>query len=189
MSELTCGSADCLPCVTADVRSFSASSQLLCLGLVYFIFSAILDIASNVSQLSEASTLFRLLCILPVAGLDVLLYCWVFTGLTATLSQLTSRRQSAKLLLYRRFSMILLVSLVVSVLWICWQMATILSDTLDQRWATLWIFDAFWHLLYFGILMAFCFLWSPSKNNLQYAYMDEVGQEDELQMAEPDDSQ
>lgn len=145
--------------------------------------------ASNVSQLSEASTPLRLLCILPVALLDALLYCWVLTGLTATLSQLTSRRQSAKLLLYRRFSYVLLASVVVSVVWVCWQMATILSDSLDQRWATLWLFDAFWHVLYFVLLLAVCSLWSPSKNNLQYAYMDEVGQEDELQAADHDDAQ
>jgi amino acid permease len=159
------------------------------LGVLYFIFSAILDVASNVSQLSEASTPLRLLCILPVALLDALLYCWVLTGLTATLSQLTSRRQSAKLLLYRRFSHVLLASVVVSVCWVCWQMATILSDTLDQRWATIWLFDAFWHVLYFVLLLAVCSLWSPSKNNLQYAYMDEVGQEDEMQPADHDDAQ
>jgi len=158
-------------------------------GLLYFCFSAILDVASNVSQLSEASTPLRLLCILPVALLDALLYCWVLTGLTATLSQLTSRRQSAKLLLYRRFSYVLLASVVVSVVWVCWQMATILSDSLDQRWATLWLFDAFWHVLYFVLLLAVCSLWSPSKNNLQYAYMDEVGQEDELQAADHGDAQ
>ena len=28
--------------------------------------------------------------------------------------------------------------------------------------------------IYFLILLAICYLWSPSKNNLQYAYMDEL---------------
>ena len=32
------------------------------------------------------------------------------------------------------------------------------------------------HLLYLGILVSICYLWSPNKNNLQYAYMDEIGQ-------------
>ena len=27
------------------------------------------------------------------------------------------------------------------------------------------------------MLLAICYLWSPSKNNLQYLYMDELGQE------------
>lgn len=43
----------------------------------------------------------------------------------------------------------------------------------------MWIFDAFWHVLYAAILMAIAFMWSPNKNNLQYAYSDELLQEDE----------
>ena len=103
---------------------------------------------------------------------------WVFSGLTRTLSQLSSRRQSAKLLLYRRFSHVLLVAVVVSGLWVGWQMLVIVSDSLDERWDKLWIFDAFWHVLYLAVLLAICFLWSPSKNNLQYAYMDELTQQE-----------
>ena len=29
-----------------------------------------------------------------------------------------------------------------------------------------------------AVLLAICFLWSPSKNNLQYAYMDELTQQE-----------
>lgn len=55
----------------------------------------------------------------------------------------------------------------------------IISDSLDDRWDSLWIFDAFWHVLYAGILMAIAFLWSPNKNNLQYAYADELLQDED----------
>jgi len=154
----------------------SAAYKVLVLGLVYTFFSAALDIASNVSQISELSAPVRLLFIAPVALLDGLFYWWTFSGLTRTLAQLSTRRQSAKLLLYRRFSYVLITSIGVSALWVCWQMVAIVIDNLDERWASLWIFDAFWHLLYFAILLAICYLWSPNKNNLQYAYMDELGQ-------------
>ena len=53
--------------------------------------------------------------------------------------------------------------------------------------AWLWIFDGFWHLLYFLILLAICYLWSPSKNNLQYAYMDELANLDEESLNDPDE--
>ena len=36
------------------------------------------------------------------------------------------------------------------------------------------------HVLYFMVLLAICYLWSPSKNNRQYAYMDELGQEADM---------
>ena len=47
------------------------------------------------------------------------------------------------------------------------------------RWTSLWIFDAFWHILYLAILLSISYLWSPNKNNLQYAYMDELGQDED----------
>jgi len=157
----------------------SVAYRVLALGLVYTVFSAALDVASNVSQISEMSTPVRLLLIAPVAALDALFYWWTFSGLTRTLAQLSTRRQSAKLLLYRRFSYVLITSIVISGAWVLWQMVAIVTDNLDDRWATLWIFDAFWHVLHFGILLVIAYLWSPNKNNLQYAYMDELGQEED----------
>ena len=39
-------------------------------------------------------------------------------------------------------------------------------------WSTWWIFQAFWHLLYFSILLAIAFLWRPTTNNTRYAYKE-----------------
>ena len=66
---------------------------------------------------------------------------------------------------------VLLALLAISGGWIAWQMAFIVADALDSRWDVLWTFDAFWQLLYLGVLCTICSLWSPSKsNNSQYAY-------------------
>ena len=154
--------------------------RVMALGLVYFVLAATLDVASNVSKLSQLSVSSRLLLIIPMALLDAFFYWWLFSGLARTLQQLSSRRQSAKLLLYRRFSHVLLAAVVASTLWVGWQMAVIVSASLDARWHQLWVFDAFWHVLYFMVLLAICYLWSPSKNNRQYAYMDELGQEADM---------
>jgi len=157
----------------------NVAKRVLLLGVVYFIFSMILDTVSNISPITDISVPLRLLFILPVAFLDATFYWWIFSGLSRTLSQLTSRKQSAKLTLYRRFSSVLILSIVLSALWVTWQMAVIITNSLDDRWDSLWIFDAFWHVLYAGILMAIAFLWSPNKNNLQYAYADELLQDDD----------
>ena len=131
----------------------------------------------------------RLLFILPVLILDGGFYWWTFSALTTTLSQLGARAQSssAKLQLYRRFSYVLFASALISAGWLLVQMATIASDSLDGRWASLWIFDAFWHVLYYCLLLATCVLWKPSaSNHLQYAYMEElVGAVDSLVEEEP----
>jgi len=155
----------------------SAGPRIALLGGVYAIASASLDVASNTSRLDEADPLTRLMLILPVGLLDTLYFWWCASAISRTLSQLSSRRQSAKLLLYRRFSHVLLLLLLASGAWILWQMGLILAGALDTRWNLLWTFDAFWHVLYFGVLAAICALWSPSKNNLQYAYYDESVQD------------
>ena len=152
--------------------------RILTLGAVYFVASATLDIVSNVGRLEEHSLPTRLVLVLPVSLLDAFYFWWCCSAVSGTLSQLSSRRQSAKLLLYRRFSHVLLGLICASGLWISWQMLFIVTDTLDARWAFLWTFDAGWHVLYFGMLATICMLWSPSKNNLQYAYMDELAHED-----------
>merc|ERR1719261_785095 len=64
---------------------------------------------------------------------------------------------------------------------------TIMTDAIDSNWAQLWTFDAFWHVLYLGVLVTICVLWSPSKNNLQYAYMDELANLDEESLNDPDE--
>ncbi|KAG8470707.1 hypothetical protein KFE25_009128 [Diacronema lutheri] len=159
-------------------------ARVVALGVVYFTFSMVLDTVSNISPITDISVPLRLLFILPVALLDAAFYWWIFSGLSRTLSQLLSRKQSAKLTLYRRFSHVLIASIVLSAAWVTWQMVVIISDSLDDRWDTLWIFDAFWHVLYAAILMAIACMWSPSQNNLQYAYSDELLQDDD---AEHDD--
>ena len=55
---------------------------------------------------------------------------WIFTALSKTLAQLQSRRQTAKLELYRRFTNTLAIAVVISVAWIGYV-------TLRARWVTL----------------------------------------------------
>jgi len=161
----------------------STAYKVVLLGFVYFMFSAILDIVSNVSQMAEVSSMLRLLFIMPVALLDAFFYWWIFSALSHTLTQLTIRKQSAKLQLYRKFSRVLAASIVFSGLWVLYQMSVIVSDSLDTRWDSMWVFEAFWHVLYLCILVAIAVLWSPSTNNLQYAYSEQ------LSMMEGDDDE
>jgi len=178
------------------------------LGVVYFLFSALLDVrapprlsclllvgsflpclckrrvprqvASNTSNTSEQSVPLRLVFIFPVVALDATFYAWIFSGLTHTLSELSTRRQTAKLRLYQRFSYVLAVSIVVSGLWACFQMLVIVRDNLDEHWASLWVLDAGWHVLHLAILVAVCLLWAPGTASAQFAGMDELPPDSEL---------
>ena len=53
------------------------------------------------------------------------------------------------------------------------------SASLAEHWQLLWLVEAFWHVLYFGLLLCIALLWSPSQNNIQYAYSEQVVFEEE----------
>lgn len=55
-------------------------------------------------------------------------------------------------------------------------------------WSTWWIFQAFWHLLYFSILLAIAILWRPTTNNIRYAYKESEDIEMMLQSSESGNS-
>lgn len=167
----------------------SVAHRVALLGAIYFAATATLDVASNTSRLDEYAVPTRLLLVVPVGVLDAAYFWWCFSAMSRTLSQLARRRQSAKLLLYRRFSHVLMLLLLLSGVWVAWQMAFIVGDHLDERWRLLWTFDAFWHLLYAAMLLTICVLWSPSKSNLQYAYMDELAVHDNEEDADGADEE
>lgn len=68
----------------------------------------------------------------------------------------------------------LLVEVAVAAIWVTRQLLTIVSEDLDAEWSSLWVFDAFWHVLYFCVLGSIAWLWSPSMASLQYAFQDET---------------
>jgi hypothetical protein len=47
----------------------------------------------------------------------------------------------------------------------------------DQLWSV-WVWNAFWHTLYFVILIAIAILWRPTENNSRYAYSEMPTEDD-----------
>ena len=74
---------------------------------------------------------------------------------------------------------VLAASIIFSGLWVMYQMTVIVSDGLDSRWDTMWVFEAFWQVLYMGVLVSIAVLWSPNQNNLQYAYSEQLSMGDD----------
>jgi hypothetical protein len=63
-------------------------------------------------QTSEVDDMLRLLCSVPVAAVDAILYWWTFVALYEVMAQLKTRRQDHKLALYTTFTRALVFSLV-----------------------------------------------------------------------------
>ncbi len=96
--------------------------KVLTLAALYFMCSMLLDVVTHVGTVDDIDTSLRVVLVLPVAVLDAVYILWIFTSLSRTLTQLQSRRQSAKLDLYRKFTNVLALIILMSITWIGYEM-------------------------------------------------------------------
>lgn len=149
--------------------------KVLLLTGLYFFWSLILEVVDTTQSLSRSkpSNMFLLLLIIvPVSLLDTAFLYWIFMSLVRTMQQLTLRRQTVKLKLYKKCIIGLVVGAAASTVMVFYQLITALVRYQEYSWRSQWIGFAFWHLLHFFLLVYFAFLWRPTKNNTRYGYAE-----------------
>ncbi|KAJ1381689.1 Lung seven transmembrane receptor-like [Sesbania bispinosa] len=151
------------------------TSRVLLLGVVYFVASEALELVEHLGNINDFSGKARLFLVLPVAILDACFILWIFSSLSKTLEKLQIRKSTAKLELYRKFTNSLAVTVLLSVLWIGYELYFNASDPLSELWRRAWIIPSFWTLLAYALLLVICILWAPSQNPTRYAYSEETG--------------
>lgn len=190
-----CFLVPCLPFLTACYRANlgTTKSKVLTLGGLYFLFSGTFQIMSNNSVAGWSEGITTLL-VIPVALLDTFFYWWIFLSLVRTITQLIYRKQPIKLEMYKKLFVTLVISGLISGLIVVYQLYSIfssfslsffllttfkfqnryivLTSSVDERWETWWIWESFWHVLYFLVLLVICVLWRPTENNTRYAYSE-----------------
>ncbi|GER45050.1 lung seven transmembrane receptor family protein [Striga asiatica] len=154
------------------------TSKVVLLGGTFFVASEVLEIIENVGAVSDLSGKARLFFVLPVAILDAFFILWIFTSLSSTLNKLQARRMIAKLDIYRKFTNALVVAVVVSIGWICYELYFKSNDVYNEQWQNAWIIPAFWQVVSFSLLCVICALWAPSQNSMRYAYSSEDASEE-----------
>ncbi|KAI5423437.1 hypothetical protein KIW84_046406 [Lathyrus oleraceus] len=92
---------------------------------------------------------------------------------------LLTRRNLAKLEIYRKFTNTLAVSVLLSIAWIGFELYFNATDPLSELWQIAWIIPAFWSLLSYTLLLVICVLWAPSRNPTRYAYLEGTDDIDE----------
>ncbi|KAL3521319.1 hypothetical protein ACH5RR_019468 [Cinchona calisaya] len=155
------------------------TSKIFLLGTVYFIASEALELVEHLGNINDFSGKARLFLVLPVAVLDALFILWIFSSLSKTLEKLQIRRSMTKLELYRKFTNALAVSVLLSVVWIGYELYFNASGPYGEVWRRAWIIPAFWTGLAYLLLMVICVLWAPSCNPTRYTYSDETGEDEE----------
>ena len=113
--------------------------KVLALSGAYFIASATLDVVANVGAIDDLTSGARVFLVLPAAALDGAFILWIFTSLSKTLAQLQQRRQMAKLSLYRYFTNALALSVVLSFVWVVYEMWFKVTDAPNEKWEADWI--------------------------------------------------
>lgn len=153
------------------------SGKVIALGGGYMVASLALDVVTNVGTIDDLTPGERIILVLPVAVLDAIFILWIFTALSKTLALLQTKKASHKLELYRKFTNALALSVVVSVVWIGYEMYSRVSDKFNENWQNDWITSAFWHVVTFLLLTVICILWAPSQNSTRYAYSEDSGED------------
>ncbi|KAG6514584.1 hypothetical protein ZIOFF_024952 [Zingiber officinale] len=88
-----------------------------------------------------------------------------------------ARRFTGKLDIYRKFTNALIVTVIVSITWIAFELYFKATDAYGEKWQSAWMIPAFWQVLSFSVLCVICCLLAPSQNSLRYAYSDDGGED------------
>ncbi|MCP9259495.1 Transmembrane protein 87B [Dirofilaria immitis] len=150
-------------------RLGSTISQVIGVGFIYFIFSAI-EAMARVSKNQVQGMKQKQLAALPLVLVEVVIFWWIFTSLISTMRVLRMRRNMIKLSVYRHFTNALCFSAFISIIFMCW---TIYIHNMQQclvDWKEYWVDTAFWHIQFCCILVVIMVLWRPSRNNQRYAF-------------------
>uniref|UniRef100_A0A0D9XE44 GOST seven transmembrane domain-containing protein n=1 Tax=Leersia perrieri TaxID=77586 RepID=A0A0D9XE44_9ORYZ len=163
------------------------TSKVVMLGGTFFLATEILELVENLGAVNDLSGKARLFLVYPVAILDAAFVVWIFISLAKTLDKLQARRSMAKLDIYRKFTIALAVTVLVSVGWIGYEIYFKSTDVFNERWQYAWIIPAFWHVLSFSLLCVISYLWAPSQNSMRFTYdaSENFDREDSLSLIRP----
>ncbi|EFO18431.2 hypothetical protein LOAG_10063 [Loa loa] len=150
-------------------RLGSTVSQVIGMGFIYFVFSAI-EAMARVSKNQVEGMKQKQLAALPLVLIEVVIFWWIFTSLISTMRVLRIKRNMVKLSVYRHFTNALCFSAFISIIFLCW---TIYIHNMQRcliDWKEYWVDTAFWHIQFCCILVVIMILWRPSCNNQRYAF-------------------
>lgn len=121
------------------------------------------------SDIEVFLSFFSLILLFPSVIIPLSLFWWICSCLSKTIQKVKLREQDAKIELYTKILISLIVACIVTLLMILMQTAISIIDS-DEVWRVWWIFTAFWFTLFFGLTISLLVLFNPSKNEEWLAY-------------------
>jgi len=148
--------------------------KIAILAVAYMCFSFLGEMIKEMEQVAKTQLTQNWLtfCIyVPIALLDTCFYYWIILSIIRTMQQLTLRRQTLKLDMYKWFGGVLAVTGVLAVAFGLYLFVLHLAKEL-KSWKSEWIQDVYWEFLFFFTMSAICILWRPRVNNTRYGYAE-----------------
>merc|ERR1712176_647567 len=83
-------------------------------------------------------------------------------------------KQSAKLQLYKSFTLVLVITLIAAITFAIYEMYYVLKELYFAQWQKLWFMEVgFWQILFSSIFITIMILWRPSEHFKRYAYYNQ----------------
>ena len=169
------------------------ADKLGVLGVVYLLVSFGYDVCFSVYRQygNEDYRKYVTFFIVFVLAFDGIITYLVFVNIHRTMKQLISRRNDLKLRIYWRFSYILVGCVISAIVFFFpyYSYAFTHRDDPSFRIDMVWLESAFWHVLFFVVLLSMCVLFRPVANNIRYSYAAVADDDEELEMDHLDDRQ
>jgi len=160
--------------VVRPTMSPSTSKKVWALGLSYLLFAFMFEALIHYNQTEKVESWMRVMLIPPVAIINGVFWWWTFVALNRTIEELKVRRQTAKLQLYKAFTLSLVATLLAAITFAVYEMYYVLKELYFAQWQLLWFMEVgFWQCLFTAIFVTIMVLWRPSTHFKKYAHYNQ----------------
>jgi len=154
------------------------------LAIAHFIFGVMYAIAVVEIQLEAVSIATLLFFVMPLSFTLTTFLLWIMYGLQGTIAELTARKQSYKLSMFRKLHIILILAVLIVVgFFVVTSMSfssryeeDFAAKTWQYRW---WLVDGYLSILFLAVFAAIAFLWRPTGHNRRLAMSTELAQDED----------
>jgi len=153
-------------------------------GVAYIVFVSVRELVMRFRQAHSFSMLFVLMCVIPVSFLNAFLFWWITVSLSELLLALELRKQTAKLVLFRRLWWVLVLAVTVAVGALLYQIFVFSMD-IAEHWQEQWVLEnVIGHTLFLAVLVAMMYLWAPHQHSQLYTHFTQIGDRDDAEKGE-----
>jgi len=115
--------------------------------------------------------MFRFFAIVVLFIINVIFFFWIGFEMYKTLRKLKTN-EGEKYVMYKRLSILLVLSICCSVVIVVTQIIILLTDTADEHFRAWWLWEGYWEFIYAACTFYVAWIWRPNDRNLRFAYIE-----------------